>query len=169
MDRLDDIEAFLAIVEEGSLTAAARRLRRSLQSISRSLAALERSLAVQLIRRTTRRLQPTEAGSAFYRRVKPAFLEMTEARLEAASQQAELSGLLRLGGPVLFATAHMVPVICDLRQRHPAIEVELKVSDREVDLVAERLDLAVRIRQMRDSTLKARRLWEPADREALIR
>jgi DNA-binding transcriptional LysR family regulator len=160
MDRLDDIEAFLAIVEEGSLTAAARRLRRSLQSISRSLAALERSLAVQLIRRTTRRLQSTEAGSAFYRRVKPAFQEMTEARLEAANQQAELSGLLRLGGPVLFATAHMVPVICDLRQRHPAIEVELKVSDREVDLVAERLDLAVRIRQMRDSTLKARRLGE---------
>ena len=84
MDRLDDIEAFLAIVEEGSLTAAARRLRRSLQSISRSLAALERSLAVQLIRRTTRRLQPTEAGSAFYRRVKPAFLEMAEARLRLA-------------------------------------------------------------------------------------
>ena len=160
MDRLDDIEAFLAIVEEGSLTAAARRLRRSLQSVSRSLAALERSLAVQLIRRTTRRLQSTEAGAAFYRRVRPAFQEIVEARLEAANRQVELSGLLRVSGPVLFATAHMVPVICDLRQRHPAIEVELKVSDREVDLVAERLDLAVRIRQMRDSTLKARRLGE---------
>jgi len=160
MNRLDDIEAFLAIVEKGSLTAAARHLRRSLQSISRSLATLERSLGVQLIRRTTRRLQPSDPGFAFYRRVKPAFLEMREARREAASQQAELAGLLRLGGPVMFATSHMVPVICELRERHPQIEVELKVSDREVDLVAERLDLAVRIRQMRDSTLKARRLGE---------
>src|SRR5256885_4835987 len=85
---------------------------------------------------------------------------MREARREAASQQAELTGLLRLGGPVMFATAHMVPVICDLRERYPQIDVELKVSDREVDLVAERLDLAIRIRQMRDSSLKARRLGE---------
>lgn len=160
MDRLDDIEAFLAIVEKGSLTAAARHLRRSLQSISRSLATLERSLGVQLIRRTTRRLQPTDPGVAFHRRVKPAFLEMREARREATSRQGEPTGLLRVGGPVMFATAYMVPVLCELRQRHPQIEVELTVSDREVDLVAERLDLAVRIRQMRDSSLKARRLGE---------
>ena len=160
MDRLDDIEAFIAIVEKGSQTAAARHLRRSLQSISRSLATLERSVAVDLIRRTTRRSHPTEAGLAFYRRVKPALMEIMDARLEAASQQAELTGLLRVGGPVMFAAAHMVPVIADLVARHPRIEIELKVSDQEVDLVAERLDLAVRIREMRDSALKARRLAE---------
>jgi DNA-binding transcriptional LysR family regulator len=115
---------------------------------------------MQLIRRTTRRLQPSEPGFAFYRRIKPAFLEMREARREATRQQAGLAGLLRLGGPVMFATVHMVPVICELRERQPQIEVELKVSDREVELVTERLDLAVRIRQMRDSSLKARRLDE---------
>jgi DNA-binding transcriptional LysR family regulator len=160
MDRLDDIEAFLAVVEKGSLTAAARHLRRSLQSISRSLTTLERGVAVDLVRRTTRRSHPTEAGLAFYRRVRPAFAEIRDARLEAASQQAELTGLLRVGAPALFAATHIVPVISDLVERHPRIEIELKVSDREVNLVAERLDLAVRIREMRDSTLKARRLGE---------
>jgi DNA-binding transcriptional LysR family regulator len=160
MDRLDDIEAFLAVVEKGSLTAAARHLRRSLQSISRSLTTLERSVAVDLVRRTTRQSHPTEAGLAFYRRVRPAFTEIRDARLEVASQQAELTGLLRVGAPALFAAAHIVPVISELVQRHPRIEIELKVSDREVDLVAERLDLAVRIREMRDSTLKAKRLGE---------
>jgi DNA-binding transcriptional LysR family regulator len=160
MDRLDDIEAFLAVVEKGSLTAAARHLQRSLQSISRSLTTLERSVAVDLVRRTTRQSHPTEAGLAFYRRVRPAFTEIRDARLEAASQQAELTGLLRVGAPALFAAAHIVPVISELVQRHLRIEIELKVSDREVDLVAERLDLAVRIREMRDSTLKAKRLGE---------
>ncbi|HTE82177.1 MAG TPA: LysR family transcriptional regulator [Reyranella sp.] len=160
MDRLNDIEAFLAIVDKGSLTGAARHLRRSLQSVSRSLAALERGLAVELVRRTTRHSQPTDTGLAFYRRAAPAFAEIAEARREAISRQAEPRGLLRVGGPALFAAAHMVPVICDLARRHPGLEVELKTSDREVDLVAERLDLAVRIRHMRDSTLKARRLTE---------
>ena len=158
MDRLDDIEAFLAVVEKGSLTAAARHLGRSLQSISRSLSTLERSVAVDLVRRTMRQSHPTEAGLAFYRRVKPALTEIGDARREAASQQAELAGLLRVGGPVLFAAAHIVPVIAELVARHPRLEIELKSSDREVDLVAERLDIAVRIREMRDSTLKARRL-----------
>ena len=126
MDRLDDIEAFLAVVEKGSLTAAARHLGRSLQSISRSLSTLERSVAVDLVRRTTRQSHPTEAGLAFYRRVKPALTEIGDARREAASQQAELAGLLRVGGPVLFAAAHIVPVIAELVARHPRLEIELK-------------------------------------------
>jgi DNA-binding transcriptional LysR family regulator len=160
MDRLEDIEAFLAIVEKGSLTGAARHLRRSLQSVSRSLAALERSLGVELVRRTTRQSQATDAGRAFYRRVCPAFEEIALARREAAAREGEPGGLLRVGGPLVFATEHMVPVICDLARRHPDLEIELKTSDHEVDLMAERLDMAIRIRQMRDSALKARRLAE---------
>ena len=160
MDRLDDLEAFLAVVEKGSLTAAARHLGRSLQSISRSLATLERSVAVDLVRRTTRQSHPTEAGLAFYRRVRPALTEIGDARREAASQQAELAGLLRVGGPVLFGAAHIVPVIAELVARHPRLEIELRLSDREVDLLGERLDMAVRVRELRDSTLKARRLGE---------
>jgi DNA-binding transcriptional LysR family regulator len=160
MQRMEDIAAFLAIVETGGQTAAARQLRRSLQAINRSLAALERSVGVQLIARTTRRSSPTEAGLAFYRRVKPALAEIDEARLEAANRQAEPSGLLRIGAPTLFAPAYVVPAVCAFMTRYPRVEVELKVSDRKVDLLQEELDLAVRIRDLPDSELKARRIGE---------
>lgn len=160
MDRIDDFEAFLAIVEKGGQTAAARHLHRSLQSISRSLTAVERSVGVELVRRTTRQSSPTEAGLAFYRRLKPAFAEINEARLEAANKRAEPSGLLRIGAPVLFAPAYVVPASCAFMERYPQIEIDLKVSDRNVDLFEEGLDLAVRIREMGDSQLRARRLGD---------
>ncbi len=157
---MDDLEAFVAIVEKGSQTAAARHLRRSLQSISRSLTTLERSTGVELLRRTTRQSHPTEAGLSFYRRVKPALAEINEARREAASRNAEPSGLLRIGAPVLFAPAYIAPAVCEFMEHHPQIEIELKASDRQVDLFEEGLDLAVRIRHMPDSGLRARRLGE---------
>lgn len=160
MGRIDDLEAFLAIVEQGGQTAAARALRRSSQSISRSLAALERGMGVELLRRTTRQSGPTEAGLAFFQRVKPALAEINDARFEAANSRAEPAGLLRIGAPSLFASAHLVPAACDFMARYPRIEIELKVSDRPVDLLAEGLDLAVRIRELPDSSLRARRLGE---------
>jgi DNA-binding transcriptional LysR family regulator len=160
MDRLDDLEAFLAIVERGSQTAAAQHLRRSLQSINRSLAALERGVGIQLVRRTTRRSNVTAAGRAFYQRIKPALAELNAARRKATAARREPAGLLRIGAPVLFAPAHVVPVITAFMGRYPGVEVELKVSDRKVDLLEEGLDLAVRIRGLADSNLKARRLGE---------
>jgi DNA-binding transcriptional LysR family regulator len=160
MDRVDDLTAFVAIVEKGSQTAAARHLRRSLQSINRSLTALERCVGAALISRTTRQSRPTEVGLAFYRRVKPALLEINEAKLEAADGRAEPTGLLRIGAPILFAPAFVAPLVCDFLERYPRIEIELKVSDRQVDLLEDGLDLAVRIREMPDSALKARRIGE---------
>jgi DNA-binding transcriptional LysR family regulator len=160
MRRMDDLAAFLAIMEKGSQTAAARQLRRSLQSVNRSLSALERSVGVELISRSTRKSNPTEAGLAFYRRVKPALMEINEAKLEAASRRAEPSGLLRIGAPVLFAPTYVAPVVSEFLQRHPKIEIELKASDQRVDLLEQGLDLVVRIRHMPDSDLKARRIGE---------
>jgi DNA-binding transcriptional LysR family regulator len=160
MDRLDDLATFIAIVDEGSQTAAARLLGRPLQSVNRSLTALERSMGVELIQRTTRRSSPTEAGLAFCRRIKPALAEIADARQEAAKKRAALSGLLRIGAPVQFAPAYVAPAICDFMVRHPRMEVELKPSDREVDIVDDELDLAVRIRHLADSTLRVRRLGE---------
>ncbi|HEU0060236.1 MAG TPA: LysR family transcriptional regulator [Hyphomicrobiaceae bacterium] len=160
MHRLGDLEAFLAIVERGSQTAAARQLRRSLQSINRSLLALERSIGVELVRRTTRKSSPTEAGRSFYNRVHPAFQEIAAARLDAANRRAEPSGSMRLGAPVLFAPAYVVPAISDFMRSYPRVEIELKTSDRNVDLLEEGLDLAVRIRHLPDSRLRAQRLGE---------
>jgi DNA-binding transcriptional LysR family regulator len=160
MPRIDDLEAFVAIVEQGGQTTAARHLRRSLQSISRSLAALEEDLRVELIRRTTRHSEPTAAGNAFYRRLKPALAEINEARLEAANEQEEPSGLLKVGAPVAFAAAHVVPVVREFMTRHPRMEVELQASDRSADFFAQGLDLAVRIRALPDSGMQARKLGE---------
>jgi len=158
MDRFEDLEAFLAIVENGSQTAAAKQLRRSLQSIGRSLAALERSLGVELVRRSTRRSNATPTGLAFYRRVKPAWLEINAAKREVGSERAEPRGLLRVASPVLFASTYVAPAISDFLLRYPQVDVELKASDRRVDLYAEGFDVAVRIRHLPDSQLKARRL-----------
>jgi DNA-binding transcriptional LysR family regulator len=160
MTRIDDLEAFVAIIEAGGQTAAARHLRRSLQSISRSLVAVEQDLRVELVRRTTRHSEPTEAGHAYYRRLKPALTELNEARLEAANRQAEPSGLLKVGAPFAFAAAHVVPAIREFMARYPKIEVELQASDRPADFFAQGLDLAVRIRELPDSAMQARKLGE---------
>ena len=158
MDRIADFQAFVAVVERGSLTGAARQLGRSLQSVSRSLAAVEREVGIELVRRTTRRSNPTEAGLAFYRRLNAALTEIEAAKTEASNRRSEPSGLLRLTGSSAFAPLYLVPAIAAFLEAHPKVSVELDLSDRYVDLVDEGFDLAIRIGEMPDSTLKARRL-----------
>ena len=157
---MEDIEAFLAIIEAGSQTAAARRIGRSLQAVNRSLAAPEKSVGIELVRRTTRKSFATEAGLAFYRRVKPAAAEIAEARLEAANRRAEPSGLLRIAAPVLFGSTFVVPALAEFTGRYPRIEANLRVSDQAIHLVDGGFDLAVRIRELPDLSLKTRRLTE---------
>lgn len=158
MERLDDLEAFVAVVEKGSQAAASRHLRRPLQSLNRSLIALERSVGVELVKRTTRRSEPTEAGRLFYERIKPAVAEIIEARNEAASIRGEVSGPLKIGAPVLFASSYVAPIIGRFLKLYPKVEIELKASDDQADLVAEGLDMAVRIGVSADEQLTARRL-----------
>ena len=160
MERLDDLRAFIAVVEQGGLTAAARHLRRTLQSVSRSLVTVERNVAVELVRRTTRRSTPTEAGLAFYNRLKPAFAEIDSAKLEAAGRRITPSGLLRVGASGLFAPIHVVPAIAAFMERYPQVSVDLELADGFVNLVEENLDVAIRIGDLADSHLKARRLGQ---------
>jgi DNA-binding transcriptional LysR family regulator len=158
MHRLDDLRAFVAIVDRGSLTNAARGLRRSLQSVSRSLAALEREIGVELVRRTTRRSAPTEAGIALFRRVKAALAEIDAAALDAADKHAEPAGLLRISSSSAFAPLYLIPVIVAFLGEHSAVELELELSDAYVDLVERGFDLAVRIGALPESSLVAKRL-----------
>jgi DNA-binding transcriptional LysR family regulator len=158
MSRIEDYQAFAAIVEKRSLTAAAHQLGRSLQSVSRSLAALERDVGVELIRRTTRRLSPTDAGLAFYRRLSAALTEIEAARLETQNCRAEATGLLRIAGSMLFSPLYIVPALPEFLTAHPKVDVELELSDGYVDLVGGGYDLAVRLGQLPDSTLKAKLL-----------
>lgn len=158
MERLDDLETFVAVVEKGSQAAAARHLRRPLQSLNRSLIALERAVGVELIKRTTRRSEPTEAGRMFYERIKPAVAEIIAARNEAANIRGEVSGPLKIGAPVLFASSYVAPIIGRFLKLYPNVEIELKAADDQVDLVADGLDMAVRIGESVDEQLTARRL-----------
>ncbi|MHC1550844.1 LysR family transcriptional regulator [Phyllobacterium sp. K27] len=160
MGRIEDLEAFIAVAENGSLTGAARTLKRSLQAVSRSLAALEAEIGIELVHRTTRRSTLSEAGQTFFLRVKPALSEIESAKLEAVEQRAEPSGTLRIGAPVLFGPDYLVPVIAAFMQDYPRIEVELQLTDAFSDLAAENLDLVLRIADLPDSGLQGKRLGE---------
>lgn len=158
MTRMEDLQSFVAIIEKKSLTGAARHLHRSLQSVSRSLAALERGIGAELVRRTTRRSSPTETGIAFYRRLRTALDEIDAAALEASEQRSEPIGLLRITCSTAFGPLYVVPAISAFLHAHPKVDIDLDLSDRYVDLVSDGFDLAVRIGEMPDATLKARRL-----------
>lgn len=158
MNRIEDYHAFVAIIEKRSLTAAAHHLRRSLQSVSRSLAALEHDIGVELIRRTTRRLSPTDAGLAFYRRLNAALAEIEAAKLETSNRRAQATGLLRIAGSTVFSPFYVVPALTEFLAAHPRVEVELELSDGYVDLIGEGYDLAIRIGELPDSTLKSKLL-----------
>lgn len=158
MASLEDYTAFVAIVEQGSLTAAARRLGRSLQAVSRALGALEQELGVELVARTTRRLHPTEAGLKFHARIKAALADIASARDELVADGGMLSGRVRIGASTQFGPRYILPVLTAFMARHRAVEIELAVTDKHVDLISEGLDLAVRIGTLPDSSLRAHRL-----------
>ena len=163
MDRLDELAIFVRIVEEGSLARAAARLRRSPPAVTRALAALEGRLGLRLIDRTTRRLAPSEAGRAFYDKARLLVADYESAT--ASAPGAPVQGLLRIGAPVQFGRRHVAPIAASFLDAHPGVEIELLLNDRNVDLIEEGIDVAVRIGTLADSALSARqvghvrRLW----------
>ena len=158
MSSIEDYQVFVAVVEGGSLTAAARQLGRSLQAVSRALAQLEQEIGVALIRRTTRRLQLTDAGSGFYRRIKAILADLSAARTEAAEHASAVTGSLRIGGAGRFAPRYLMPAVVAFQRQHPGVSIELVLSEDYVDLIAQNIDLSVRIGALDDSSLRMRRL-----------
>ena len=156
--KLQDYEAFLAIVETGNLTQAAARLRRSLQSVSRSLSALETQLGVALIQRTTRVAQPTEAGLAFHRRVGPAFRELAVAEAELGDTSEALSGTLRLAGSAYFVGHYVAPAIRDFSLQHPAVKFDLRISENFIEPIRTGVELLIRIGQLPSSPMTSRKI-----------
>jgi DNA-binding transcriptional LysR family regulator len=158
MDRFDALDAFLAIAEAGGLAAAGRRLGRSPPAMSRALAELEASLGVRLAERSTRRFALTEAGRRLAEQGRHAMTELEDALREAAGEGLEARGRLRLAAPLVFGRRHVAPVVAAFLDAHPAVSVDLVLSDAVVDLAEQGLDLAVRIGRLPDSTLRTRRL-----------
>lgn len=158
MDRMREMELFVRVVESGSFSAAARDLHLGQPAVSKAIAALEERLGVRLLVRSTRRLSPTEAGLAFHERAIRAILEADEAEAAARGAGAGLEGRLRICSPVTFARLHLVPRLGEFLAAHPKLKLELVMDDRVIDLVAENIDAGLRMGDLTDSALVARKL-----------
>ena len=155
MDRLAAMRTFVEIVDRGSLTAAADALDRSQPSVVRSLAALEAHLGCVLLRRTTRRMSLTPEGEAYLARSRRILADVEEAEAIVGATESAVRGRVRIAAPVQFGQRHVAPALAALLGRHPALDVDLQLLDRVVDLLEEGIDLAVRIGPLADSSMIA--------------
>jgi DNA-binding transcriptional LysR family regulator len=158
VDRLDEMRLFVAAVEAGSLAAAGRRLGHSPPAMTRMLASLEERLGVRLLERSTRRLAPTEAGRRLAEQARRFLADYAEAMAEAAGEGTTPRGTLRVAAPLVFGRLHVAPVVTAFLAAQPAVTAELQLADRNVDLLEEAIDIALRIGPLRDSGLVARRV-----------
>jgi DNA-binding transcriptional LysR family regulator len=156
-DRLQQLSLFVRTVESGSFSKAAREFDLTQPSASRAIAALERRLGVKLLIRTTRQVSATDAGEALLARARDALLAVDEA--ESAARGADhLSGVLRVALPPCYGVKRIVPVLPLFAARHPLLKIDLMMSDRYENLIAEGADLALRIGDLPDSSFVARKL-----------
>jgi DNA-binding transcriptional LysR family regulator len=158
MDRLAAMEAFVRVIEAGSFSGAAKQLRLGQPAVSKTIAQLEDRLGVRLLLRSTHGLTPTEAGRNFYQRAKRSIEEAEEAELAARGAAATLFGRLRISAPVTFARLHVVPRLPLFLAEHPALDVDVVLNDRDVDLIEAGIDVALRLGNLADSTLTARKV-----------
>lgn len=160
MDKFEDLQAFVAVVEAGSFTAASDRLDSAKSAVSRRISALEERLGVQLLRRTTRVLNLTETGQGFYEHASRILADLEEAEAAVQQEHGELRGRIRLALPLSFGVRHMCKPIAAFSKLHPKVAFDLNLNDRRVDLIEEGADLALRIGRLQDSSLIARRLFD---------
>lgn len=158
MNRFDNMDSFIRVVETGSISSAAERLGVAKSAVSRRLKELEQHLGVELFHRTTRRMNLTDSGRAFYHQSVRILEDLLEAELATSQAHCELKGRLKVAIPSSFGLMHMGPAINEFLQAHPQIEFDLDFNDREVDLIQEGFDLAIRIANLPDSSFIARRL-----------
>ena len=158
MDRLRAITIFIAVAEAGSMSAAARRLGEPLANISRILAQLEEHIGATLIDRTTRRMAITDAGRIYLETCRRVIDALDGAESDIKGQSAELAGEIAVTAPVGFGRLHVMPVLTEFLAAYPQMNARVLLMDRVVDLMDEEIDVAVRIGQLADSTLMAKRI-----------
>jgi len=160
MDRLAAMEAFIRVVDAGSFSDAAKQLRIGQPAVSKTIAQLEDWLGVRLLLRSTHRLTPTEAGRNFYDRAKRAIEEADEAELAARGAAATLSGRMRFCGPLTFTRLLVMPCLSSFLTEHPALDIDVVLEDRDLDLVAAGIDVALLIGRLADSAVTARKIGQ---------
>jgi len=155
---LDEMQAFVAVIDTGSITAAAEHLAQTVSGVSRTLRRLEEKLGTTLLRRTTRRLALTEEGALFLLRARAVLDAVESVEDEMAARRAHPAGRLRVNAASPFMLHAVVPLLGGFRARYPDIELELHSNDDLIDLIEQRTDVAIRMGALRDSTLHARPL-----------
>lgn len=157
-DRFEDLRTFVTVVQRRSFASAAVQLGVAKSAVSRRVQELEQRLAARLLNRSTRALSLTEAGRSFFERASELLAALEEAEAGASSAGVQPGGTLRILAPSTFAHLHLVPIVTSYLERYPRMAVEMALSDAPDDLLAKGFDLAVRIGELADSTLLARRL-----------
>lgn len=158
MGQLEDMSVFVRIVEAGGIGKAAEQLNMAKSGVSRRLVALETRLGVTLINRTTRSSSLTSVGREYYERAVKLIGDISELDGLTSDQSKSLQGLLRLAVPLSFGLSHLSPAIESFANEHPGLSINIDFSDRQVDLVEQGVDLAIRISDLNDSSLQARRI-----------
>ncbi len=160
MDRFEEMQTFVRVVKTGSLSAAAERMDIAKSAVSRRLSDLEARLGVQLLTRTTRRLNLTENGRQFYQRCLTILADLEETEQTITSGDIALSGTMRIAAPLSFGITHLSPLLNAFLQLHPQLKLDLDLNDRTLNFMEEDVDLAIRIGRLTDSSLVARKLAE---------
>jgi len=160
MDRLTEMEAFATVVDQGGFTDAAKKMGISKSAVSKHISSLEARLGARLLNRTTRRVSATEIGLAYYDRARRVLSDAGEADALVASMQSAPAGLLRLSVATDFGVNHLSPILGDFLQQFPDITVNMVLNNRYVELISEGFDMAIRMGDLEDSSLRARKLTE---------
>ena len=158
MDKLASLRAFVKVVELGSFSEAGRQLRLSRSAISKYVSDLEQSLGVQLLNRTTRHASPNENGQAYFERALGILADIDAADQAVAQLQSTPRGLLRVNAPMSFGTLQLGPAIADFMARYPELQIQLVLSDEQVDPVQGGFDVTLRIAELESSSLIARKI-----------
>ena len=158
MDKLGNMRSFVTVVEVGGFLEAVRRMGVSKAMVSKQVGQLEADLGVRLLHRTTRRVSTTSSGQAYFEQCRPLLVELDELDAAMHSNTVEPKGELWMTAPISFAELHLMRAVSGYSGRYPEVRVNLILSDSFVDLVDERIDVAVRIGDLEDSTLVARKL-----------
>ncbi len=160
MEQITAMRFFTRVVQTGSFSAVARESGISQSSVSKNLAALEAKLGARLLARTSRKLNLTEVGCDYYERCLPILMEIDEAEATVRSMTINPAGVLRVNVPVSFGQRHVIPRMPEFMRAYPNVKIDIMLLDRQVDLVAEGVDVAIRIDILDDSSLIARRLGD---------
>lgn len=158
MDRMTEMEVFVAIVDQGGFTGAANKLRMSKSAVSKHIAALEARLGVTLLNRTTRRVSLTDIGLSYYEKSLRALETVRDADLMVTSMQSAPQGTLRMSAASEFGSDQLVGALTPFLKQYPDVNIRMTLDNRIVDILAEDFDLAIRVGNLTDSSLKARKI-----------